>query len=115
MTQPLDDDALRRLLAMPSVPASGTMLFPLVLRVPPALLRDLCRLSLDRVRAERGEGELPLRARIEAARVEQQHVDFLGWLQGVQEEELRLSVYPTGHDGMEDVDELMSQGDDLPF
>jgi hypothetical protein len=28
---------------------------------------------------------------------------------------LRLSVYPTGHDGMEDVDELMSQGDDLPF
>lgn len=115
MTEPLDDDALRRLFAMPSVPASATMLHPLELRVPPALLRDLCRLSLARLRAERGEGKQPLRARIEAARQEQQHVDFLGWLQGMGEEELRLSVYPTGHDGLEDADDLMSPGDNLPF
>ena len=115
MTEPLDDDTLRRLFAMPAVPASPTMLYPLELRVPPALVRDLCRLSLARLRAVRTEGELPLRARVDEARQEQQHVDFLGWLQGMAEEEFRLSVYPTGHDGLDDIDDLMSQGDSLPF
>lgn len=102
------NEDLKRLIESRESGGFVTMLHPLELFMSRALLIELTRESMERIRTQAPNEQAP-NEQLAVQRALQQRVDFLGWLAG-QPEQVYMALYPAEMDGLDDLDELL----DLP-
>jgi hypothetical protein len=106
----MTNEDLQRLIESRTTSGYVSMLHPLEIDMARDELERLTRASMDEIRSRPvGPVETELL---------QQRIDFLGWL-AAQPDQVRMAVYPADliddMDDLEDIQELLDDGDQLPF